>query len=58
MKKMQSVLIALLVFTSLSSGLYAQEQKKEIEVRIEKQGDSKKELSGENLPRKEKKEQQ
>ena len=57
MKKMQSVLIALLVFTSLSSGLYAQEQKKEIEVRIEKQGDSKKELSGENLPRKEKKEQ-
>jgi len=57
MKKMQSVLIALLVFTSLSSGLYAQEQKKEIEVRIEKQGDSKKQLSGENLTGKEKKEQ-
>ena len=57
MKKMQPILIVLFVFTSLSSGLYAQEQKKEIEVRIEKQGDSKKELSGENLPRKEKKEQ-
>ena len=57
MKKMQSILIALLVFTSLSSGLYAQEQKKEIEVRIEKQGDSKKQLSGENLTGKEKKEQ-
>ena len=57
MKKMQSILIVLLVFTSLSCGLYAQEQKKEIEVRIEKQGDSKKQLSGENLTGKEKKEQ-
>jgi serine protease Do len=57
MKKMQSILMVLLVFTSLSSGLYAQEQKKEIEVRIEKQGDSKKQLSGENLTGKEKKEQ-
>ena len=57
MKKMQPILIVLFVFTSLSSGLYAQEQKKEIEVRIEKQGDSKKELSGENLTGKEKKEQ-
>lgn len=57
MKKMQSLLIALMVFTILSSGLYAQEQKKEIEVRIEKQGDSKKQLSGENLTGKEKKEQ-
>ena len=57
MKKKQSILIVLLVFTSLSCGLYAQEQKKEIEVRIEKQGDSKKQLSGENLTGKEKKEQ-
>lgn len=57
MKKMQSLLIVLMVFTLLSSGLYAQEQKKEIEVRIEKQGDSKKQLSGENLTGKEKKEQ-
>ena len=57
MKKMQPILIVLFVFTSLSSGLYAQEQKKEIEVRIEKQGDSKKQLSGENLTGKEKKEQ-
>jgi len=57
MKKIQSVLIALLVFTVLSSGLYAQEQKKEIEVRIEKQVDSEKKASGERLPGKEKKEQ-
>jgi len=57
MKKIQSVLIALLVFTVLSSGLYAQEQKKEIEVRIEKQADSEKKASGERLPGKEKKEQ-
>ena len=57
MKKMQSILIALLVFTSLSSGVYAQEKKKEIEVKIEKKGDSKKQLSGENLTGNEKKEQ-
>jgi serine protease Do len=55
MKKIQSVLIALLVFTVLSPGLYAQEQKKEIEVRIEKQADSEKKASGERLPGKEKK---
>jgi hypothetical protein len=35
MKKIQSALTALLVFTLLSSELYAQEQRKEIEVRIE-----------------------
>jgi len=57
MKKIQSVLIALLVFTILSSGLYAQEQKKEIEDRIEKQVDSEKKGPGERLPGKEKKEQ-
>ena len=57
MKKIQSALTALLVFTLLSSGLYAQEQRKEIEVRIEKQGDAEKQGSGEGLPGKEKKEQ-
>ena len=57
MKKIQSALTALLVFTLLSSGLYAQEQRKEIEVRIEKQGDGEKQGSGEGLPGKEKKEQ-
>ncbi len=57
MKKIQSALTALLVFTLLSSELYAQEQRKEIEVRIEKQGDAEKQGSGEGLPGKEKKEQ-
>ena len=57
MKKIQSALTALLVFTLLSSGLYAQEQRKEIEVRIEKQGDAEKQGLGEGLPGKEKKEQ-
>jgi serine protease Do len=57
MKKMQSILLALLVFAFLSSESYAQEQKKEIEVRIEKQSDVKKKGSDESLPGKKKKEQ-
>jgi len=54
---MQSALTALLAITLFSSGLHAQEQRKEIEVRIEKQGDAEKKGSGESLPGKEKKEQ-
>ena len=57
MKKIQSVIITILLFNLLSSGLYAQEQRKEIEVRIEKNGDSEKQGSGESLPGKERKEQ-
>ena len=57
MKKMQSAVIALLVFTLFSFKLHAQEQRKEIEVRIEKQGDVEKKGSSEILLGKEKKEQ-
>ena len=58
MKKISISFKALLAFTLVSSGLYAQEQKKEIEVRIEKLGDGEKQAPIECLcPGKMKKEQ-
>ena len=49
MKKISITLKAILAFTLVSSGLYAQEQKKEIEVRIEKAGDGENQAPIESL---------
>jgi PDZ domain-containing secreted protein len=49
MKKISISLTALLAFTLVSSELYAQEQRKEIELRIEKSGDGEKQTPIENL---------
>ena len=49
MKKISISFKALLAFTLVSSGLYAQEQKKEIEVRIEKAGDGENQAPIESL---------